>query len=316
MNLFDVYVPYTVVDARLLKLNSKNAILEALRVYGGDYLEYALSQAWTPYQLRQHNEALSELRYRGIVSDDIDGDGVPRYHIADEDRITIPTKLAYDRLSLSELKSLIALHHQTRHKRSPYFTFNGRQEELAEAAGLGRKAVIGALRKLQERGLLSVRKDRVKGRRGITGTTVTLLDPESGASLNDLGRFYAQRLDQMSPTDRYRLLLSKYDPRDQLKDIRGYISGHTVLCPFCPQHKRTLKFKATETEDQWRCFACGRSGDSARLWAHLGWWYIGKGRSPSGIAAAILGDLTGSEPGEFDAWLESQKGGQDAKVVN
>jgi hypothetical protein len=321
MNLFNVNLPYTIIDARILTLNSKNTILEALQLYGRTYLKYALSQGWTAYQNRRHNEALSELRYRGIDPEKIEAADAPRDQIAHEDRITIPTKIEYDTLSLSELKTFIALYQQSQHKRSPYFTFNGRQEELAQVAGLRRQAIIGALRKLQQRGLLTVGKQRVEGVKGITGTTVSLLDPESGVKLHYLALFYAQRMGSILPLDRYKLALKGHDPRYQLEGLTGYIARHRTWCPFCREkegrewtRKRDLEFTYTDEEDLWKCFECGLGGDSARLFT-LRYWDIWK-ETPFALTADTVKFLTGAEEGEFQAWLEAQKGGQDAQIVN
>ena len=295
MTLYELFVPYTYVSSGILRLRSKVSVLEALRLYGEGYLEKALRNGWTAYQLRRHNETLQELQYRGIISDETDSYGIPCLRpISNEDRFAIPTKIEYDALSLAEVKTLVALYRLTRYNRRPYFIFTGTQPEIAQTAGLSSVAVNHAISSLSDKHLLKASKQRSEGVRGIVGTTVTLLCPESGVSLNVLASFYADRLQTIPPLARYKECLRGYDPRFQLEGLTYPVTGFQTTCPFCKKPGRTLRFSANEDEDRWTCFKCKRSGDSARLWA-LRQWKLGR----PDITATLAGiaDLTEQHSG-------------------
>jgi CHC2 zinc finger len=288
MTLYNTRTPYTIIDARLLRVKSKITILAAIDLFRGGYLSKALQRDWTPYEIRQQNQIQRELQDRGIITDESESSGIPRRsYISDADRVAIPTQIAYEEFTLGELKTYIACHYRVRHGRKPYFQFTCTHTDLADDAHLSRRNIQDALVTLQAKRLIQTKKEWRKG------TQFRLLDPDSGASLYHLGLFYAQRLDCISPLDRYKLSLKGYDPREQLESITGWISGHQVLCPFCPKPERTFRFTATEDEDHWKCFSCGRSGDSARLFT-LRQWKIGK--VPFEVTIATIADAIDGTP--------------------
>lgn len=262
MKLYEVGIPYTQVNRDILALHSRSAILEALRLYGGKYTCKALQQE-TPYSRRQQSEAFRELEQHDLVS--LDERGLPSImEILPHKLAEVPTRIEWDVLSLAELKVTLALYVAARHQRAPYFTYEGRHDELAKLAHVSRQAVGQALRSLTEKGILSAKTLRDKGSRTTRGTLVQLLDQASGASLNELGWFFRNRLDELDVLTRYKLAL-----KPQL-DYQGGLtaeSGMRLACPLCLNPNRTFRLTVTEESDRWHCFACGRSGDSVKLCA-------------------------------------------------
>lgn len=264
MKLYEIGIPYLKVNRDVLKLHSRSAVLEILRLYGGAYALDSLKQG-TPYSQRKQREVHAELAQKELVS--VSDEGILEVlSIPDGKPVEVPTYLPWDELSLVELRVCIALYASARHQRAPYFTWSGRHDELAELAGVSRQAVGAALASLADKGILRASPQRDKGSRWTRGTLVQLLDPPSGASLNDLGWFFRDRMNRLEPVERYKLALKGFDSRQQLDDIRGYIRGFQCLCPFCDRPERTFRFTATEDEDCWKCHKCGRHGNSAQLW--------------------------------------------------
>jgi hypothetical protein len=172
-------------------------------------------------------------------------------------------------MSFSELKVILALYIEARHGRSPYFSWEGRQEDLAELAKVSRQSVGLALTSLSVKNLIKTKPLRDEGSRTTRGTFVQLRDVESGASLNDLGWFFRNRLAELDLVTRYKLAL-----RPQLDYQSGVTaeSGMRIACPLCLDPNRTFRLTMTEDTDRWHCFACGRSGDSAKLCALRSFW--------------------------------------------
>jgi hypothetical protein len=269
MNLHDLTIPYTHLSRKVLELRTKPSLILALRLYGGGYTERALTQTWTPYRVRQHNTALRELEDRDIISGDFDGNGAPFLNdIRDGERVTVPTEIPWDTFTLAEAKVIIACYREARYKRSPYFTVVTTLESLATVAGVSRRSAATALDNLQATGYLRATKRIAQGR-GAVGTTITLMDRESGATLHSLAVTNHEVGKRLLPIEIYRIALAKYDPRNQVSDLRGYISGHQVICPFCLRPDRTFRFACTATEDQWKCFKCGKKGNAHSLYARL-----------------------------------------------
>lgn len=268
MNLWQIGIPYTGISSRILELSSKTALTMGLRVYGGGYIERALSTS--PYQLRKHNQDLAELRQRGILTDEVDAHGRPKKpDIPDDEWIAIPTFVEYNGLSLSEMKTLIALFREARHKRSPFFTFTGRHEDLAKVAQLSRERTGRAIASLAAKRLITVEKERKKGVRGVVGTKITLVCPQSGASLNGLAWFYIRRIEKLTAPVIYKMALENYDPGDEVKTTVGFYNNVQVHCPLCLE--KQFRFTADIDQDEWKCFACKRQGNSASLYAHMMW---------------------------------------------
>jgi DNA-binding MarR family transcriptional regulator len=280
MNLFDCGVPYTVLPETILGLNSKSAMLTALEIYRShspacleDRAETSNSSSLSPYQLRVRSETRRELLRREVLTEAdgrlslIDLDMEADRKLA-SDRLIIPTRGGYSRLGLPALKSVIALHRANRYSRTP-FRLTLTQQELAKKAGISERSVSGSLRQLVAARFVSIRKIWQ------TGTEITLLEPESGAELYHLGEFYRVRMDSIPVYTRYKTVLANFDPRNQLKDTTAGISGYTVYCPFCTRRGSTptFRFSSLEDDDQWHCFRCGRSGDSARLWTRMVSWF-------------------------------------------
>lgn len=300
MKLFDVYIPYTPVDGRVLRLGTKPALLRALELYGG---RFVLRGYETPYLKRQRKDSLQRLKDAGIVSD-IDGDGCPILTPL-TDKFEIPSKVDWATLSLAEAKTLIAVYREAHCSRRPYFVFTMTLAELARVSGLECTTVSEALRSLSEKNLLIVSKQRSEGVRGVVGTRVELRCPESGVSLNRLSQIYEDRFRNILPNERYSTILREVDPK--LKGSSGF-TGDTEIqtdCPFCGEREFrftcrlkdgtfdcrcvcTCKDKHSVPdpycrkcrckyecfyEDRWKCFACGQSGDSVRLWVKWHWRY-------------------------------------------
>jgi hypothetical protein len=262
MKLYELGIPFTKVSTDILLLSSRTAILEALRLYGGKYALGTLKTG-TPYSRRKQREDLKELAHHDLVT--LDANGIPSLNEIPGDKAAeVPTLAPWDDLSFAESKTCIALYAVARNQRSPYFTYQGTREELAAIARLNRKATGAALFSLSEKGICNVRAIRDKGSRWTRGASVQLLDSESGASLNDRGWFFRNRLNELDVLTRYRLALNP-----QFDFIHGFTadSGMMLACPLCLNPKRTLRVTATETADAWKCFACGKSGDSASLCA-------------------------------------------------
>ncbi|HEX4068182.1 MAG TPA: CHC2 zinc finger domain-containing protein [Acidobacteriaceae bacterium] len=310
MHLADIHIPFTKLNDRILDLSSKTAVLEAIRLYGRDYVESPSERK--PYQRRKRQEALSELDSRDLFPefDDENHAIVPLEH-----RVYIPSRnIPYGTMTLAELKVIIALHRLSLRKRKPFFTYLGTQETLAEKAHLGRKAVIVALRKLKAGGLVRIVKERAKGKKGIVGSKIIILDPTSGASLSDLYYFFkVHKLDRQAPMERYKIGLHGWDPRDQLKTMISS-NGHKVRCPFCRKNDATLRFTCNATEDSWKCFGCDRHGDSANLMSRLQWRaYKDKQALIEPTLAAFR--EAGGQPGELEEYLEAQNMEQQTTQV-
>lgn len=289
MNLHELLKPFTDISDRTLLLKSKHAVIDALKRYGNGYMERNLENA-SRYHQRQQRQMLEELKLRGILESGTASDAELHLRpITASEKITIPTNLPYGTLSLAEIKTLIALYKEAKYSRAPYFTYEGTLAELAEAAHLNRVAALRALKSLAAKEwFLTAQKIRVKGKRGVAGTRVTLLDNQSGIRLHDLAMAHIEARNQLTAPVIYKLALQGYDPRYQLEHINGYVSGMTVLCPFCDKPEKTFRFTCTETEDRWHCFKCNRSGDSMRLASGPLWWKIGKSEPFKIIAAKIL----------------------------
>jgi hypothetical protein len=262
MKLYALGVPYTRISRDLLRLHSRAAVLEMLKLYGDAFAPHSL-QRGTPYSRRVQREALAELAQCDLVSRDDKGtltvNAIPPQKI-----VEVPTQLPWDALSLSELKVCLALYVEARHQRSPYFTWEGTHDELATLSRLNRKATGNALAGLVVKGIITMKSVRDDGSRWTRGTLVQLLDTRSGASLNDLAWFFRSRTNELDVLTRYRLALNP-----QFDFIHGFTadSGVMLTCPLCLNPKRTFRVTATETADQWHCFACQKSGDSAALCA-------------------------------------------------
>ena len=262
MKLYTLGVPYTQVNRDLLLLHSRAAVLEMLKLYGDAFAPHSL-QRGTPYSRRVQREALAELEQCDLVSRDDKGtltvNAIPPHKTAE-----VPTQLSWATLSLSELKVCLALYVEARHQRSPYFTWEGRHDDLAKIAHISRQAVGPTLDSLANKGIVKFKPVRDEGCRWTRGTLVQLLDTRSGASLNDLAWFFRSRTNELDVLTRYRLALNP-----QFDFIHGFTadSGVMLTCPLCLNPKRTFRVTATETADQWHCFACQKSGDSAALCA-------------------------------------------------
>jgi hypothetical protein len=262
MKLHVLGIPFMKVNRDILLLHSRTAMLEMLRLYGGAFALDALKKG-TPYSHRVQREAFIELAHCALVS--IDDKGIPSVNdIPSYKRAEMPTYLPWDKLSLTELKVCIALYISARYQRAPYFSWEGRHDELAKTARISRQAVGAALAGLANKGILKATAIRDEGSRWTRGTLVQLLDTRSGASLNDLGWFFRNRVDRLDVLTRYRLALNP-----QFDFVHGFTanSGMRLTCPLCLNPKRTFRVTATETADAWKCFACGRAGDSASLCA-------------------------------------------------
>jgi hypothetical protein len=256
MKLFTLGVPYTTVNRNILLLSSRNAILKAIRLYGGIYLT---SKAENAIRRRKEREDLREVERCGLVSTNTDG--IPCLNeIPPNKAFEVPTKLPWDDLSLAELKTCIALYASAKNQRSPFFTFQGTREDLAEIARLNRKATGLALNSLSRKGICRVKPVRDEGSRWTKGVQVQLLDRNSGQSLNNLAWFFIKRTPQLGPTTLYRMAL-----RPQLDDASGYFRNFKLTCPLCLDSKKTLRVTVTEDEDLWSCGKCGKFGDSNAL---------------------------------------------------
>jgi len=262
MKLYTLGIPFMKMNRDILLLRSRSAMLEILRLSGSAFTLEALKNG-TPYSHRVQREALAELSQRGLVT--LNAKGIPTVNATPpHQKADVPTHLPWSTLSFAELKVSIALYAEARHQRAPYFSWEGRHDELGKVARLNRKATGMALARLADKGILKATALRDKGSRWTRGTLVQLLDIHSGASLNDLARFYHNRMDRLDVLTRYRLALAP-----QFDFVQGFTaeSGMMLSCPFCLNRKRTFRVTATDTADQWRCFACGKSGDSTRLCA-------------------------------------------------
>jgi hypothetical protein len=303
MNLSDALVPYTVIPDKTLRLRSKLAILCTLDLckgeseqvifgkrrrdsfrkadgtltsgftgYTGRYYRSTHPEGVTPYQKRKHADIRHDLIRVGIAIEDGDTN-LKLMQITPEERIILPTRYDYSQLTLTELKTLIALHARIRyHRRGDYFRETCTQDQLAETANLSSRKLRDALRRLEVKLLISTKKSRKPGKEG---TQFTLLDPSgSGATIFDIAEFYRERFDALPPYDRYAYCLGIYDTQGLLEESSprrgGSASGVMTMCPFCKTDK-SLRFTATLEEDFWKCFACKRGGDSARMWALRKW---------------------------------------------
>lgn len=246
----------------ILNLHSRAAMLEMLRLYGGAFATHSL-QRGTPYTHRRQREVLAELDQRDLVTVDDKGISVVNA-ILPHKLAEVPTQLPWDMLSATALRVCLALYISAKHQRAPYFTWEGRHDELAKIAGVSRQSVGAALVELANKGILKTKTQRDKGARWTRGTLVQLMDVESGASLNELGWAFRNRVNELDMLTRYRLVL-----RPQFDYGNGFTadSGMRLTCPLCLSPDRTFRVTATETVDAWKCFACGRSGDSAKLCA-------------------------------------------------
>lgn len=190
----------------------------------------------TPYQRRQQRETLKELEHAGLVS--LDGNCIPSpVEIPPYKQAEIPSYLPWDAMSFAELKVILALYIAARNGRSPYFSYEGRREDLADLARVSRQAVGLALTSLQAKGTLKAKPLRDKGSRTTRGTFVQLLDVESGASLNDLGWFFRDRLQELDVSTRYKLAL-----RPQLDYQSGFTaeSGMRLAWSLVPKPEQNL----------------------------------------------------------------------------
>ena len=261
VKLYALGVPYTHINREMLALHSRSAVLQALRLYGGRYTSKAL-QHGTPYSRRQQSEALRELQQSNLIS--LDERGIPSVvDIPPHKLAEVPTGLEWDGFSLAELRVCIAVYVAARHQRAPYFTWEGTHDELAALAHVSRQAAGQALRSLAQKGILAMKALRDKGSRTTRGTLVRLLDQASGASLNELGWFFRNRLNELDTLSLYKLAL-----KPQM-DFHGFTadSGMRLACPLCLSPNRTFRVTVNAEDDRWACFACGRSGDSSKLCA-------------------------------------------------
>ncbi|SFS10820.1 hypothetical protein SAMN05421771_1852 [Granulicella pectinivorans] len=262
MKLFELGIPYLKLSTDILHLHSRASVLELLRLYGGAFALNSL-QRGTPYTHRRRRETLAELAQRELVS--LDDKGTPEATAIPANKLAeIPTHLPWDELSLAELRVCIALYASAKHQRAPYFSWEGRRDKLAKVARVSRQAVGAALAELANKGILKTKSLREAGSRWTHGTLIQLLDVASGASLNDLGWFFRNRVNELDVLTRYRLAL-----KPQLDYVHGFTadSGMRLTCPLCLNPDRTFRVTATDTADAWKCFACSRSGDSAKLCA-------------------------------------------------
>lgn len=262
MKLYTLGLAYMRLSRDILLLHSRAAILEMLRLSGSTYASDSLKRG-TPYTRRVQREALAELAQHDLVT--LDSTGTPAVApIPMHKRAEVPTQLPWATLSLAELRVCIALYVEARHKRAPYFTWEGRRNDLAKIARVSRQAVGMALDNLARKGIVKSKPVRDKGTRWTRGILAQLLDPASGASLNDRAWFYQNRTNELDVLTRYRLALNP-----QFDFVQGFTadSGMMLTCPLCLNPKRTFRITATETADHWHCFGCGKSGDSAALCA-------------------------------------------------
>jgi hypothetical protein len=330
MNLHDALIPYTVVPDKILRLMSKLAILCTLDLckgeseqvifgkrrsdsfrkadgtltagftgYTGSYYRSTHPERVTPYKKRKQADIRYELIRVGIAIEDSDGN-LKLMPISQEERIVLPTRYDYSQLTLTELKTLIALHARIRyHRRGDYFRETCTQEQLAETANLSSRKLRDAVRRLEAKLLISTKKSRKPGQEG---TRFTLLDPSlSGATIFDIAAFYKERFDALPPYDRYAYCLGIYDTQGLLEESSpqrgGSASGVMTMCPFCRTDK-SLRFTATLEEDFWKCFACERGGDSARMWA-LRKWKLGL-TSDFGATMATLRNAIGDSKNDTE----------------
>lgn len=271
MNLFDCGISYTAIPETVLSLRSKVSILAAVTIYQQGSLvslERDTATTLTAYQRRNRSEIAGELVRRGVIAET--EDGLRLLHLENSPhRIVIPAKCDFSCLSMNSLRVLLTLHNLNRYSRTP-FMFGMTQEELSRQTRIARRRLRDALGQLVAEGLIRIEKH------WRAASAIVLLDPESGCDLYFLGKFFQERLDRIPAFDRYKAVLQDYDPRGQLRNCRGPAGKFEVHCPFCKRQDewRSLAFEVDELEgiDRWKCFKCGRSGDSARLYTRLAPW--------------------------------------------
>lgn len=286
MTLFDARVQYFALPKAILTLSTKNAIITALTIYKntGTALFQAPPVQATSYLSRQLTDVQRELIEKGVLTETDDG-----LRLVDLDpktnsealslRVVFPYQFAYETLSLTCLKTIIACHSLSRYGRrggllkQQYFEIITTQSALAIEAGGAERGIGLALKKLKELYLLKTERVRKDGSKTARTTKITLVEPGSGIELSFLGDYFLEQARRVPVHDRYKFLLSHLDPKDKLKDIREGIPNYRVCCPICKSCKGpTFQFDSTEEGDHWRCFNCRRSGTSEFLWAKYSRW--------------------------------------------
>jgi DNA-binding MarR family transcriptional regulator len=271
VNLFNCGIAYTAIPETVLSLRSKVNILAAVTIYRQGSLlslERGGLPNITPYQRRKRSEVASDLVRSGVIAEA--EDGLRLLDLADSPhRIVIPARCDFQRLSMNSLRVLLSLHHLNRYSRTP-FMLGMTQDELSRKTDIAKRRLRDALTPLVAEGLIRIEKHWK------AASAIVLLDPESGCDLYFLGKFFQERLDRIPCFDRYKAILADYDPRDSLRHCRGPAGKFEVHCPFCKRQDgwRSLAFEVDELSgiDRWKCFKCGRSGDSARLYTRLAPW--------------------------------------------
>ena len=272
MTLFKLGIAYTEISRDLLLLHTRAAILEMLRVYAGEYAPGDV-KCLSPYQSRKHRETLAELHHAGLIV--LERDIPAKGDIPQDKLIAVPTNAPWPDLSFAEMKTYIALFALSRHSRNPWFRFVGLHERLAEVARLSRKAVGIAVTSLVSKGLLQQWVVREEGQRWASGTAIQLLDPGSGASLNDVAWTLLNKLNTLPIITKYKLALKDVAP--EIEELTGYTEGFKIFCPFCKKpEKKTLRIKITHLDDrdtdEWFCSNCSRHGDATKLCSIRSFW--------------------------------------------
>lgn len=265
MTLWDCAIQYFIVPQQLILLDTKAALLTAIGIYKTGIIpaleNKGYGRANNRNQRRKLSDNIAELGRKHLITEAMT---VPE--IATDYRLVLPYKVDYSTISFAGLKVYLACLNHCRYTREK-FRFSCTQEELAGYAKLSSRSIRDGLRELEDRLLLKTKKVWQEP------TRITMLDPEgSGVELFFIGDYFKRKMDVVPVFARYQFLLSHYDPRLHLENIREAPGSYQVCCPLCKSKDRTLQFDPTDTGDHWICHQCDRSGDSVRLWALLTNW--------------------------------------------
>ena len=315
MTLFDAKVSYFAIPETILRLHSKTSVLTALKIYRSKNTDVfrEIEARPTSYRARQLTEIKRELIGREVLEETEDGLKLRCLDTqidsrASALRVNLPCKFEYESLTLTALKTVIALHSLSRYGRrggllkQQCFEIIATQKSLATKAQVAERGLRDARKELETVHMVRTERVRKAGSNTARVTKFILLDPGSGIELSFLGDYFLEQARKVPVHDRYKYLLSHLDPKGKLQDIRLGISSYRVHCPFCRSRKEpTFRFNSTEEGDHWGCFNCRRSGTSDFLWAKFSQWPIDwrKIMADAGVTAPDVDDPLFGDSSDF-----------------
>ena len=311
MTLQEIGISFIAVSAELLEIESKSAVptLGAIQVYRDKHTDTLTirSSRYLSRRTREHTyETLRVMLNMGLVEENPERATIDFIEPdCNYNRVLIPGAINYNKLTLAEIRTIIAFATMIRGKHFHGFELKTTWDEFASKAGISTKSLKRALKELSSRSLdTDDDNNRLPGRlfnvsdkivnagkregnkHRLTITMLDIRDAWKGWDLKKVEAAYAQERGArqlLTPHERYTILLEKYADAKT-----GFPKKPTeksmVICPFCrsiskKSHsvKPSLIFSSMEYDaagnekerDSWSCMLCRRGGTSLLLWGRL-----------------------------------------------